>query len=208
MASPPATSNALWRTLALALALPLLLLRPDPVMAVEEPRYVVERAAGAVEIRNYPELVVAEARVSGPADKATSEGFRELAGYIFGKNAVRQKIAMTAPVALEPAAGSQSMDATGDWVVRFVMPSSLALTALPAPASSRVTLKRLEGGRFAVMKFSGVASPKTAADRTSALQAWLRAEHLEPDGPPALAQYDPPWTLWFMRRNEIIQRLR
>jgi effector-binding domain-containing protein len=123
-----------------------------------------------------------------------------LAAYIFGGNGRRQSIAMTAPVAQTPAAGA--------WTVRFTMPRAYALNALPKPNDPRVRLTALPAGRFAVIRFSGLASKGDVAARTRQLAAFAQSRHLTTTGPASLAQYDPPWTPWFMRRNEVMLPIR
>jgi hypothetical protein len=102
---------------------------------------------------------------------------------------------MTAPVL-------QSGDAAA-WVVRFVMPRGYTLETLPTPNDSRVRLRALPPTRFAVVKFPGLAHAEAVATRTRELQEFISAQRLSAAGAPALARYNPPWTLWFMRRNEI-----
>ena len=103
---------------------------------------------------------------------------------------------MTAPVTRTQAAG--------EWVVRFTMPSRYTLATLPRPNDARVHLRETPPARVAVVRFSGVAQPGNVADKTATLSAWMRRRHLQAAGPASLAQYDPPWTLWFMRRNEVM----
>ena len=65
---------------------------------VEQPDYKVEKQDGSIEIRSYGPMIAAEAVVEGERKPAINEGFRLIAGYIFGKNEPQAKIAMTAPV--------------------------------------------------------------------------------------------------------------
>lgn len=65
-------------------------------MAVAEPPFTLEIHE---DVRRYAARVVAETLVMGGSFHAAgNEGFRRLAGYIFGGNRIRQTIAMTAPV--------------------------------------------------------------------------------------------------------------
>jgi len=181
-------------------------------MATEEPDYKVTLQAGAFEIREYPELIVAEVSVSGDRSEAVSAGFRQLAGYIFGGNSRRQSIAMTAPVIQAPAAGetiamtapviqTASADA---WIIRFVMPGSYTLDTLPAPNDLSVHLKKIPPLRFAVVQFSGLANEPDIEKNTAELNEFVATYRLVVVGPPSLARYNPPWTLWFLRRNEVM----
>lgn len=181
-------------------------------MAVETPPHKTVVRDGDYELRDYPALVVAEVTVDGEQKAAANKGFRMLAAYIFGANRKRQDIAMTAPVAQQPAGEAIAMTApvaqvpgaAGTWVVRFTMPSQWSLQTLPVPDNPAVTLRNTEPARFAVLRFSGLAKPDDVRERSAELLAWAKARKLRVAGPVSLAQYNPPWTLWFMRRNEVM----
>lgn len=181
-------------------------------MAVEEPKFETALRDGAFEVRVYPALIAAEVVVGGSHDKASSEGFRLLAGYIFGGNTRRQSIAMTAPVVQARSSG-QSIAMTapvvqtgspGAWTVRFIMPSAYSLDSLPVPNDQRVRLVTLPSTRLAVLRFSGLTRPNDVTRRTAELYAAIAAHRMHAIGPVSLARYDPPWTPWFMRRNEVM----
>jgi hypothetical protein len=182
-----------------------------PAMAVEEPAFKTVAKDGDFEIRDYPALVVAEVTVTGDQSAAANNGFRLLAGYIFGGNKKRQAIAMTAPVAQQQAGETIPMtapvsqtQADGAWTIRFTMPSAYALDTLPTPNDPRVHLRATPPARFAVVRFSGVAGAANVQAKTADLTAWIKTRQLRAEGPASLAQYDPPWTPWFMRRNEVM----
>jgi hypothetical protein len=166
------------------------------VLAVEEPTYRTVLKDGAFEIRDYPALVVAETTATGSQWDAGGQGFRALAGYIFGGNRNQRKIAMTAPVDMTQMGN--------EWVVRFTMPHGYSLDTLPKPDNARVSLREAPPTRFAVLRFSGLARPGSVADRQAELGSWIAKRQLRPTGPATLAQYNPPWTLWFLRRNEVM----
>ena len=181
-------------------------------MAVETPPYKEILREGEFELRLYPALVVAEVTVDGDQKEASNKGFRVLAGYIFGANKKRQSIAMTAPVSQQAvsekiamtAPVAQTQSAAGVWVVRFTMPSTWSLQTLPVPDDSRVKLRNTEPARFAVLRFSGLAQPDSVAAKSNELLALVKSHDLHAIGPVSLAQYNPPWTPWFMRRNEVM----
>ena len=181
-------------------------------MAVEEPPYELVLQADAFEIRQYPALIAAEVAVGGDRNEAGNAGFRLLAGYIFCGNTRKQKISMTAPVIQAPASGeSIAMTApviqsggNGAWIVRFIMPAGYTLDTLPVPDDARVRLVPLPPARFAVIRFSGLAQVADVETRTAELLAFVAARKLIATGPPVLARYNPPWTPWFMRRNEVM----
>ena len=195
----------------LASALMMLSLIGSQAMAVEEAAFKTVIKDGNFEIRDYPALVVAEVTVSGEQKEAANKGFRLLAGYIFGSNTRRQSIAMTAPVAQEQASEKIAMTApvtqtnnAGVWTVRFTMPRSYTLQTLPAPNDPKVHLRELPPARFAALRFSGLARPSDVQAKSAELLAAIKARHLRPLGEVSLAQYNPPWTLWLLRRNEVM----
>jgi hypothetical protein len=193
---------------------------------VEQPAYDVESVDGAIEIRRYAPMIVAEVDVSGEREAAINAGFRSIAGYIFGANVPRraagtagpataggEKIAMTAPVLQQGTAESETIAMTapvlqqGDgitWTVRFVMPARYTLDTLPRPTDPAVRLREMPGKRYAAIRFSGLNTPEALAARTDELTAALRARGLVPASAPLYAFYNPPWTLPFLRRNEVM----
>jgi hypothetical protein len=188
-----------------------LLLAGGPAQAVEEPAFKTVLIDGAFEVRDYPDLIVAEVAVTGDQKEAANKGFRLLADYIFGGNKRRQSIAMTAPVAQEPVSQRVAMTApvtqiqkAGTWTVRFTMPRAYRMEALPEPNDPKVQLRRLPATRFATLRFSGLAGKRDVDAKITELLAATTAHHLLASGPVTLAQYNPPWTPWFMRRNEVM----
>jgi hypothetical protein len=193
-----------------------------PAMAIEEPKYKVTLHEGPFEIRDYQGTVAAEVTVTGDQNEAGGKGFRLLAGYIFGGNTKRRAMAMTGPVAQERASDKTErtseqiamtapvtmIQSEGVWVVRFTMPAGYSLETLPAPIDPRVKLRAIAPARYVVIRFSGLASTANVEARTAELIAFAREHHLRTTGPAALAQYNPPWTLWFMRRNEVMIQLQ
>ncbi len=178
--------------------------------AVEEARYTVVASADPIEVRDYPAMIVAEVETDGDRKQAINDGFRLLAGYIFGGNTARDKVAMTAPVTQErsekvamTAPVTQQPDGE-HWRVRFVMPAGYTLETLPVPNDPAVSLEAVPAKRFAVIRFSGRATPPELERRLQALRAFMKEGKLEPRGEPVYAFYNPPWTLPFLRRNEIM----
>lgn len=174
-------------------------------VGTEEPQYTSERLTEHVEIRRYGPRIAAETTVEADEDRARNEGFRRLAGYIFGGNQGKTKIAMTAPVAQQagqkiamtaPVAQQGSM-------IRFFMPSKWSMETLPTPNDDRVRLVAVPPETVAVLSFSGDRSPRAVAKRTAELREVLRAKEIDAIGEPVAWFYDPPWTLPFRRRNEI-----
>ena len=180
------------------------------VSNVEQPKYQVVESSGNIEIRDYAPQIVAEAEVAGDRHDAIGKGFRIIADYIFGNNTSAQKVPMTAPVTQQ---GSEKIAMTapvtqqGDgniWRVRFVMPSNYTMETLPKPNNPAVKLKEIGARRYAAIRFSGMAGEDSLKRRTEELNAFISAKNLTPLSAPTYAFYNPPWTLPFLRRNEVM----
>ena len=174
------------------LFLSLLLLLAPVANSTEEPKFELLTKVGTVEIRQYAPTIQA---VTATPDRSGG-GFRRLAGYIFGGNEGDQSIAMTAPV--QETMGS----ANGE--MAFTMPSEYSMDDLPDPKDENVTLRPVPERTMAVMVFSGRASDAKAEKQWLELEAILNDESIKTAGDPMLNQYNPPWTLPFLRRNEVM----
>jgi hypothetical protein len=180
---------------------------------VEEPAYQIIKRDAPFEIRAYPETIVAEVSEAGPRKTAISNGFRAIAGFIFGGNSAGKKIAMTAPVLQEPDSAATTPDQFGGslqnkaWKIRFIMPRNWSLQTLPQPVNAAINLHSVTGKRFVVVRYAGLAGDKSLDGQLSRLRRYASEQGLETEGAPVLAFYDPPWTLPFLRRNEIMLAL-
>lgn len=180
-------------------------------MATEEPKYTVIKSEEDFEIRRYEPFIVAETVVSeADLESGSDEGFRRLAGYIFGGNRVKESISMTAPVTtarsqkIAMTAPVETHRADSDMVMAFMMPSEYSMESLPEPTDPRVVLKKIPGRTLAAVRFSGSWSEERFQEHTKMLREWLGNRRIQVTGTPTVARYDPPWTPWFMRRNEIL----
>jgi hypothetical protein len=185
------------------------------VMATEEPKYELIEKSGDFELRHYQPMLIAEVLVDGDMDQASGKGFRLIADYIFGNNITKigssKKIKMTAPVTIEPRSEEISMtipvslkNISGRWQVSFVMPSKYTLDTIPLPNNKQIMLRKVPARKVAVLEFSGFVNEKNTANRTQELLKWMDKNNLISSGSIELSRYDPPWTLPFLRRNEII----
>ena len=188
---------------------------PMSVMATEEPKYELIEKSGEFELRQYQPMLIAEVLVDGDMDQASGKGFRLIADYIFGNNITEtgssKKIKMTAPVTIEPRSEEISMtipvsmkNISGRWQVSFVMPSKYTLDTIPLPNNKQIMLRKVPARKVAVLEFSGFVNEKNTAKRTQELLKWMDKNNLISTGSIELSRYDPPWTLPFLRRNEII----
>ncbi len=165
-------------------------------MAVEEAVYTVEKSDGDFQLRLYAPQVVAEVLVDGSLEGAGNTAFRPLFNYISGANLTQGKIAMTAPVGQEAVSNR--------WAVTFMMPGNSTLATLPAPTDERVRLRAIPARRMAAVSYSGTWSRKGYERNLVRLREWMRLNGLVSVGDPVWARYNPPFTPWFLRRNEIL----
>ena len=206
--------NSLFKSLLVFIALTL----TGAVMATEEPKYAVLEKESPFEIRSYAPMIIAEVQVEGDLDEASSQGFRLIAAYIFGQNQVSEKIAMTAPVTVEDQSVKSAKIAmtapvgieskAGKWTVSFVMPTEYTMESIPKPMSPQVQLRQIPAVKKAVISFSGFYNSQKVAEKTLELEQWMKSRNLQSIGSPNFARYNPPWTLPFMRRNEVMITLR
>lgn len=179
---------------------------------VEEPAFTATQVAENIEMRTYKPLIVAETITTGDRKEAISQGFRTIADYIFGNNTTKQEIAMTAPVIQQATSEKiamtapvvQQQTAPNTWAVRFVMPSEYTLATLPKPNNSAVVLKEMPAQNFAVIRFSGRMTVENLSENQALLEAYIAKNGLQKQGEPQFAFYNPPWTLPFFRRNEVM----
>ena len=180
-------------------------------MAIKEASYKVVKSSGKIEIRDYAPHILAETVVDGDLEDAGNKAFRRLFSYITGSNRSRSKIAMTAPVSQEPKTEKIAMTApvsqqsSGDkWAVSFMMPDTYTTETLPIPDDTSITLRQVPAHRVAAVRYSGFWSEKNFLRYKQELEIWIRENNFKIIGEPIWARYNPPFTLWFLRRNEIL----
>jgi len=172
----------------------------NTAMATEEPKFNLIEKENSFELRSYQPQIVAEVYVDADMDESSRKGFRLIADFIFGNNTARsgksEKISMTAPVGVQ--------ENKNGWKVSFVMPSQYTLDTLPKPNNAQVSIKQMPVKKFAVIRFSGLVDEDKMNQKVKELNEWILNKSLKPIGTPELARYNPPWTLPFLRRNEVM----
>lgn len=186
----------------------------DALAKYEEPSYSTSEKDGNFEIRDYPSVIAAEVEVSGSGESAANNAFKIIAGYIFGKNVSKTKVAMTVPVTEKISSEKIAMTIPvvtdkkqQNMIMRFYMPSKYTLETLPEPNDKRIKLIKLPSARYAVIRFSGFGSEKSCVHHEKLLNDFVKNKNLVASEAMVRAFYNPPWTLPFMRRNEIWQKL-
>jgi hypothetical protein len=166
------------------------------------------------ELRRYPAHLVAEVEVDSSFTDAGNRAFGILVAFISGRNSTRAKVAMTAPVLQEQASTRIAMTSPvvqesggrpGRQVVAFVMPAEFTVDTLPTPTDPRIRVREIPTQLAAARSFTGRWSEEIYSEQLSELRHAASQAGLETVGQPRFARFNPPWTPWFLRHNEVVQ---
>ncbi len=183
---------------------------------VEQADYNVLEIKDGYEIREYPAHIVAQTTVKGSYGESMGNGFRIVAGYIFGGNTKKESIAMTAPVVAQKVGGEETSEniamtapvvatTEGDsQIISFGMPRSYTLETLPTPNDPRVKIVMIPTKKYAVLQFSGYRSDARVKNMQEKLVSALVRDGVATKGNTAYAGYNAPWTPPWMNRNEVL----
>ena len=199
------------RSMRFIIAAAVIIIGEMDAMAIEEATYNVVKKDDKFEIRDYAPHILAETVVEGDLEQAGNKAFNKLFRYISGDNRSRDKVAMTAPVSQEAIGEKIKMTAPvgqqrvqDRWAVSFMMPASYTLETLPEPEDPDVTFRQVPARRMAAVRYSGFWSEKNYLRYKMELESWIHERGLTIVGDPVWARYNPPFTPWFLRRNEIL----
>jgi len=179
----------------------------------EQQRYEVLARRPDFEVRRYAAHLVAEVEVDASFADAGNKAFGILVAFISGRNSTRSKVAMTAPVVQRAASTTIAMTApvlqhagaeAERHVVAFVMPADHSVDTLPTPSDPRITVREVPAEVAAARSFSGRWTERAYEENLATLLAAVRTLGYKVTGPPRFARFDPPWTPWFLRRNEVV----
>jgi DNA gyrase inhibitor GyrI len=189
----------------------------NQLMATEEPEFTVLFQEENLEIREYEPRIIAHVKANGDFDDASSKGFKMLADFIFGNNTINnssKKISMTAPVSASISSKKISMTApviaennNNEWSIAFVMPKEFTMETLPVPNNQNIEITALPKEKFAVVVFSGLVRESSYNKKVNLLNEFIKKKKLTPLSSIQIARYNPPWTLPFFRRNELMVKI-
>ena len=162
-------------------------------MAYEEANYEVVKENKNYEIRKYSDRLVVE------TNSTQGNGFRKLFNYISGNNDQKEEIKMTVPVTQEIKNGNMKM--------QFYLPSKFNKDNTPKPSNSEIEILTIEGGYYAVIKYSGRSSDKNFSKNKEILEKELKKDNVTILSPPIRASYNSPFTLPILKRNEVMYRV-
>ena len=175
-------------------------------MALEEPKFQILKSNGKYEVRKYNDRLAVEVEYSNE-----DSGFRYLFNYISGENMQSEKINMTVPVTqsvkIDMTAPVTQSKEDGKMVMQFFLPSKFTFETAPNPTNNRVSLVVLEGGVYAVIKYSGRLTDKNFQKHYEELKDYLIKDKINFIEPAIKATYDGPFTLPVLRRNEVMMKI-
>lgn len=190
------------------------------IRSAEEAPYSVLEEQGQYQVRQYESLVVATTVVDSEFDEAGKQAFRRLFNYISGANKAAREIAMTAPVLATEDVTTEDAAADGEkiamtapvmrekqdrgWRFSFVLPAGYTLANSPLPDDERVSLQQIPARKVASLQYSGRWQQARFEANSELLLQWVSEQQMQPSSLPRVAGYDPPWTLPFLRRNEVL----
>ena len=195
----------------------IFILISNSIMATDEPDFNLILKEDKFEIREYAPKIIAQVEVFGDFDDASSKGFKILADYIFGNNTstdANSRIKMTAPVEMEPLPQKINMTkpvlaerSDNNWIVSFIMPNEFTLATLPKPNNKSIQILSLPKEKYAVIVFSGLIRESSYLEKEKLLNQFIKEKKLKASGEIKIARYNPPWTLPFFRRNELMIKI-
>ena len=160
-------------------------------MANEEAKYDVVKSNEIYEIRKYSDRLAVQA-----LNTNQNNSFRKLFNYISGDNETNEEIKMTIPVT--------QMEKKGNMTMQFYLPSKFNKDNIPNPSRSDVEIVNVEGGYYAVIRYSGRASDKNFIKHKEILENQLKKDNISIKSPAIKASYNSPFTLPMLRRNEAM----
>lgn len=177
----------------------------------EGPKYEVLVKDGDFEIRKYQPYIIAKTTVNGDFKNSSGDAFRILAGYIFGKNKGEKKISMTSPVEMEQKSAKIEMTSPvqmkqegESYTMAFSMPSQYKMETLPEPLDKRIVFEQVESRIVASHQYSWLSSQEKNDIKAKELRDWLEeGNQYKASKDYKYAGYNPPWTIPFLRRNEV-----
>jgi hypothetical protein len=185
----------------------LLFLISKLAMALEEPKFEIIKSFSEYEIRKYKDRLAVQVEYSN-----NDRGFQYLFNYISGANINAEKIDMTTPVTQSikidmtiPVTQSLKDD---KMVMQFFLPSKFTINTAPKPTNERVSLVIIEGGYYAVIRYSGRSTDKNYYKKFEELKEYLKKDKIEIIENGIKATFNAPYTLPPLRRNEVMVKIK
>ncbi len=180
----------------------------------ESPKYDVIHEDGELAIRRYPAFLRARTLTAGDYTASSEANYKRLASYISGHNSgnVRlyppdslaqsnlrgESIAMTTPVLQAPVEDG--------WTMAFILPRKYTFSTAPKPLDATIELEQVPPQTMAILRYSGNVDEDRIQRKFRELRGWVQSIGWRSISEPLAAQYDPPFTISFLKRNEVLVR--
>ena len=192
----------------LVLLVPIFYLWANISIAYEETPYRIVAANQNYEIREYDDRLAVQTSQENGQNKA----FRELFKYISGSNTSSKKIEMTIPVTqsikIDMTTPVTQKFQDGKIIMRFFLPRKFQLEMAPQPLNEDLSIVVVKGGKYAVMKYSGRSTVKNFQKHSNLLLEALSVNNITILDDPIKATFNGPLTPFFVRRNEVMIRIK
>ena len=192
----------------LVLLVPIVYLWANISIAYEETSYRIVAANQNYEIREYNDRLAVQTSQENGQNKA----FRELFKYISGSNTSSTKIEMTIPVTqsikIDMTTPVTQKFQDGKIIMRFFLPRKFQPETAPQPLNGDLSIVVVKGGKYAVMKYSGRSTVKNFEKHSNLLLEALSINKITTLDDPIKATFNGPLTPFFVRRNEVMIRIK
>tara|TARA_B100000575_G_scaffold263563_1_gene238803 strand:+ start:435 stop:1025 length:591 start_codon:yes stop_codon:yes gene_type:complete len=192
----------------LVLLVPIVYLWANISIAYEETSYRIVAANQNYEIREYDDRLAVQTSQENGQNKA----FRELFKYISGSNTSSTKIEMTIPVTqsikIDMTTPVTQKFQEGKIIMRFFLPRKFQPETAPQPLNEDLSIVVVKGGKYAVMKYSGRSTVKNFEKHSNLLLEALSVNKITTLDDPIKATFNGPLTPFFIRRNEVMIRIK
>ncbi|MEJ6791776.1 MAG: heme-binding protein [Lacinutrix sp.] len=165
---------------------------------IETHQYKTIKTIGDIEIRKYESALFTSIKLAtDDYDKAGSEGFNVLGGYIFGSNETKENIAMTSPV---------NMTLEDSVTMQFLVPKAYKKEDLPKPNQKDIEFKQMPEKTVAAISFGGWANKDKIEKYKNTLKEALYKNKIAYKNNFSFLGYNAPFEV-FNRKNEVIVEL-
>tara|TARA_B100000927_G_scaffold35392_1_gene25412 strand:+ start:957 stop:1547 length:591 start_codon:yes stop_codon:yes gene_type:complete len=192
----------------LVLLVPIVYLWANISIAYEETSYRIVATNKNYEIREYDDRLAVQTSQENGQNKA----FRELFKYISGSNTSSTKIEMTIPVTqsikIDMTTPVTQKFQDGKIIMRFFLPRKFQPETAPQPLNEDLSIVVVKGGKYAVMKYSGRSTVKNFEKHSNLLLEALSVNKITTLDDPIKATFNGPLTPFFVRRNEVMIRIK
>lgn len=167
------------------------------VAKIKEPKHKLIVEEKWYEIHHYHPFLLAEMDIFWPRSRAMADGYRILSYYLFWGNDKEKKMDFMNPV-------RDKRKKIGQHTIQFMLSDEYTMKTIPKPDDTRITIKQVKKKNVAVLKFTWYVTEKRMKRKIHEFSTMLQHDTYVPVWDYISAEYNPPFSFPFMKRNEII----